>query len=69
MALWGDAMKSLEVALNAMPELTRSVFIRVRLDGHSYADIAHEFGIGVRTVERRMSEAMQVLTSRLAEIL
>ncbi|MGD9599130.1 MAG: RNA polymerase sigma factor [Steroidobacteraceae bacterium] len=69
MALLGDVMKSLGTALDAMPEQTRLVFVRARLDDRSYADIARELGIGVRTVERRMSEAMQSLTAGLAELL
>lgn len=69
LALWGEAMESLGAALRAMPEATRAVFTRARLDNRSYADIARELGISVRTVERRMSEAMSLLTARLEELL
>lgn len=69
LALWRDAMESLGAALHVMPEATRTVFILARLDGRPYADIARELGISVRTVERRMSEAMTLLTARLEELL
>lgn len=69
MALMGDVMKSLSAGLDAMSEQTRLIFVRVRMDGHSYAEIARDLGIGVRTVERRMSEAMQTLSTQLAEVL
>lgn len=69
LALWGEAMELLGAALRAMPEATRAVFVRARLDNRSYANIARELGISVRTVERRMSEAMSLLTARLEEVL
>lgn len=68
-ALWEQAMHSLNAALRAMPEATLAVFTRARLDNRAYSDIAHELGISVRTVERRMSEAMSLLTARLEELL
>ena len=52
-----------------MPEGTRAVFIHARLDNRSYAEIASDLGISKRTVERRMSEAMSLLTARLGEFL
>jgi len=67
LALWGEAMESLTAALRAMPEATRAVFTRARLDNRSYAEISRELGISVRTVERRMSEAMSLLTAGLEE--
>lgn len=67
--LWRDTMNSLSTALQTMPKVTRAVFIQARLDGRPYTDIARELGISVRTVERRMSEAMSLLTARLEELL
>ena len=69
LALWGQAIESLTAALRAMPEGTRAVFIHARLDNRSYAEIASDLGISKRTVERRMSEAMSLLTARLGEFL
>lgn len=66
---WRKAMESLDRALQMMPETSRFIFIRARVDGLPYADIAHELGISVRTVERRISEAMSLLASRLEEYL
>lgn len=69
LALWGEAMEALAAGLRTMPEVTREVFTRARLDNRSYREIAKELGISVRTVERRMSEAMSLLAARLEELL
>lgn len=69
LALWGEAIEALGAELRGMPEATRAVFTRARLDNQSYADISRELGISVRTVERRMSEAMSLLGARLEEFL
>lgn len=69
LALWGEAVELLGVALQTMPEATRAVFTLARLDNRPYADIARELGISVRTVERRMREATRLLASRLEEFL
>lgn len=67
--LWRDAVESLSSALQAMPEPTRAVFMRARLDGFSYADIARELHVSVRTVERRMGEAMGLLAKLMEDLL
>lgn len=69
LALWGEAMEALTAGLQTMPEATREVFTRARLDNRSYREIAEELGISVRTVERRMSEAISLLAARLGDLL
>ena len=51
--------------LLAMPEATRAVFLLARTHDMSYDAIAAYLGIGRRTVERRMAEALAFLAHRI----
>ena len=41
------------------------VFLKYHLEHKTYADIANELGISVRTVEREIARAMQHMTAVL----
>jgi DNA-directed RNA polymerase specialized sigma24 family protein len=41
------------------------VFFKARMQNMNYAQIGQELGMSVRTVERRMAEAMTVLCEKL----
>lgn len=69
LALWREAIEALFAGVLSMPEMTREVFTRARFDDQSYCEIASELGTSVRTVERRMSEAMGLLAARLEDLL
>lgn len=69
LAIRSEAMEALFAELHNMPETTRDVFIRARFDGCSYSEIARDLGTSVRTVERRMSEALGLLSARLEDLL
>jgi RNA polymerase sigma factor (sigma-70 family) len=56
---------ALRTALREMPEGTRAVFVLARSREASYEDIAKRLGIGRRTVERRVAEAVAFLAARL----
>jgi RNA polymerase sigma factor (sigma-70 family) len=56
---------ALRTAIREMPEKMRAVFILARAQDLSYDGIAVRLGVGRRTVERRMAEAMAFLTGRL----
>ena len=56
---------TLRLAIEAMPEETRAVFILARTQQLSYPEIANRLGIGRRTVERRVAEAVALLAERL----
>jgi RNA polymerase sigma-70 factor (ECF subfamily) len=43
--------------LDAMPGRVRNVFLLAQLDGLTYAEIAAETGLSVRTVNRHMQHA------------
>lgn len=52
-------------ALDRLPQRCREVFIRVREEKQSYADVAEALGISVKTVDAQLQKA----TSRLRELL
>jgi RNA polymerase sigma-70 factor (ECF subfamily) len=67
--LWAQAMETLATAIDEMPANVRAVFVLARLEHKSYVEIAAELGLSGRTVERRMSEAIEILSLRLEELL
>lgn len=60
-----DRLVRLEAAVRALPVLEREVFLAVRLDGLTYAEIARRTGLSPRAVERRFAEALTRLVREL----
>ncbi|MHA0111085.1 RNA polymerase sigma factor, partial [Klebsiella pneumoniae] len=60
-----QTLARLRTAMLQLPEPTRDVLLRARMQNQSYAQISQELGISVRTVERRMAQAMELLTQTL----
>ncbi len=56
---------ALRTAIGDMPEEARAVFVLARSRDMSYQQIATRLGIGRRTVERRVAEAVAFLAARL----
>lgn len=54
-----------ETALAAMPSLRRAVFRRRRIENHSHAQIAAEFGISIASVEKHVTRGLQDLRRAL----
>ena len=52
-------------AIDALPELTREIFQLSRVQGLRYVEIAGVLGISVKTVEKRMGQALAQLRERL----
>lgn len=61
-----DRLRRLEQALHHVPPRSRDIFLAVRLDGMSYADVAEVTGLSVKRVEKIMSKTIGQLT-RLME--
>lgn len=55
-----------ELALGQLPEKQRTVFLMSRIDELKYADIAQRLDISIKTVEKRMSNALFYLRKVLA---
>lgn len=63
-----DLQRRFRKALDELPETTRSVFLMSRIDSKSYAEIASEMGVSVKTVEYRISSALRLLRERFGDI-
>jgi RNA polymerase sigma-70 factor, ECF subfamily len=62
---WDQAIAALRSGVADMSPLTREIFIMARLREMKYAEIASALNIGVRTVERKMSDALALLAERV----
>ena len=56
-------------AIDDLPMERRKIFILSRYDGLSYAEIAEELGISIKTVENQMGKALKTLREDLSEYL
>jgi RNA polymerase sigma-70 factor (ECF subfamily) len=59
----------ISLAIGALPEQCRIVFLKSREEGKKYSEIAEELGISVKTVEAQMSKALRLLREKLADYL
>ena len=64
--LGGELEIVVREAIAALPERCREVFELSRVQGMKYADIAGVLDISVKTVEKRMGQALSELRERLA---
>jgi len=53
--------QQLEAAISALPESQRIVFLMNRIDKKKYREIAEELGVSIKTVEKRMHQALSQL--------
>lgn len=56
-------------AINKLPERCREIFIKSRIEGKKYREIAEELNISVNTVENQMSIALKKLRVELKDYL
>jgi RNA polymerase sigma-70 factor (ECF subfamily) len=59
----------LAAAINSLPERCREIFIKSRVEGKKYKEIAAELEISINTVENQMSIALKKLRIRLKDYL
>lgn len=52
-----ETLLRIDDCLNALPTVTRRIFLRSQLDGLVYVDIASEMGVSLPTVKRHMRTA------------
>ena len=58
--------RKLQDALAEIPEKSREVFLMNRIEGLTYNDIAERLGLSVKAIEKRMSEALSIIRSRIS---
>lgn len=58
--------RKLQDTLAEIPEKAREVFLMNRIEGLTYVDIAERLGLSVKAIEKRMSEALSILRSRIS---
>lgn len=57
----------LESSLRELPEQCRTVFQMSRFEGLKYREIAERLNVSVKTIEKQMSKALQILRLKLAD--
>lgn len=53
-----EILLRLDFGLRRMPKRRRMIFLAVRLDGASYAELAERTGLSIRQVEREVAAAL-----------
>jgi RNA polymerase sigma-70 factor (ECF subfamily) len=64
-----ELQERIRQALNALPPECRTVFQLSRFEGLTYAGIAVQLGISVKTVESQMGKALKRLRASLTELI
>lgn len=62
-----DELRRLRAAIDALPEKTRYVFMRRRIDGIPADAVAKELRAGVSTIDKHLARALALLTQAMAE--
>ena len=60
-----EIIERLEAGLQRMPKLRREIFLAIRLDDASYAEIAERTGLSAQQVEQDFADSMLVLRNAL----
>ena len=60
-----ETLDALRAGINSLPGLTRDIFVMSRMRDKTHAEIAEALGVSVRTVDRKLSDALARLASRL----
>ena len=64
-----DIEKIITTAVNSLPERCRDIFVKSRIEGKKYKEIADELEISINTVENQMSIALKKLRIELKDYL
>lgn len=64
-----DLLNELDRLISELPERCREIFIKSKLEGKKYKEIAEEMEISEKTVENQVSIAMKKLNSKLNKTL
>lgn len=61
-----ERLKSIEIAIAELPPKRREIFIKSKVEGLKYKEIADELQISIKTVENQMGEALKFLRNKLS---
>lgn len=64
-----ELQQRLDRALKDLPEQCRTIFQMSRFEDLKYAEIAHQLGLSVKTVENQMGKALKLLRGQLADFI
>lgn len=62
-----EELRAVTRCLDELPEKTREIFSRSRLEGESVISLASEYGMSVRAIHKHLAKALAHLTSRLID--
>jgi RNA polymerase sigma-70 factor (ECF subfamily) len=65
----GELTSLIHEVMGDLPPQCRLVFVKSRMEGKKYADIAREMDISVKTVEAQIGKALKIFRARLADYL
>lgn len=60
--------EKLNRVINNLSEAQRTAFLLNRIEGMKYAEIAHQLGISVKAVEKRIHKALLILRNEIGDI-
>lgn len=61
--------QKIDKVLDLMPEQCRKVFMKSRIEGKKYAEIAAELDISIKTVEAHMSKALKIVRTSIGVLI
>lgn len=67
--LTDEMQQQLNKAIEAMPNQCRSVFLLSRFENFTYAEIAAQLNISIKTVDKHMVKALKILREKLKDYL
>ena len=60
-----EMQKKIDLAIDALPERCRIIFVLSRFEEKTYQEIADDLEISIKTVENQISKALKILRGRL----
>ena len=61
-----DLKEKIQEAIDSLPDKARTVFLLHRYEHFTYQEIADALSVSVKTVEKRMSQALKIMREKLA---
>jgi RNA polymerase sigma-70 factor (ECF subfamily) len=65
--LVSDLSKRIRAVMETLPERCRLIFLKSRVEGKRYAEIASEMDISVKTVEAQIGKALKIFREKLQD--